>query len=132
MGKHRKKVAWGWGMVMVGYAKIGDMGRNLYRVMTWHLRGVEGYGRRVERGMEGEFCKGGEGRLCGLAKGDVMMKEGGIVLLFPSHSRPLASLIFSFIPPLPPPFQLYFPKTKFHGGNNQRSNLDSRGDGSLV
>jgi hypothetical protein len=46
---------------------------NLYRVMTWHLRGVEGYRRRVERGMEGEFRKGREGRLCGLAKGDVMM-----------------------------------------------------------
>jgi hypothetical protein len=35
----KKKVAWVWGMVMVmvGYAKIGNMGRNLYRVMTWHL-----------------------------------------------------------------------------------------------
>jgi len=109
MGKHQKKVAWGWGMVMVGYAKIGNMGRNLYRVMMWHLWGVEGYDRRVELGMEGEFRKGGEGRLCGLAKGDVMMRRG-IVLLYPSHSRPLASLIFSFIPRLPPPFQLSFPK----------------------
>jgi len=42
MGKHEKKVAWGWGMVMVGYAKIGDMGRNLYRAVMWHLLGVEG------------------------------------------------------------------------------------------
>jgi hypothetical protein len=108
---------------MVGYAKIGNMGCNLYRVMTWHLRGVEGYGRRVERGIEGEFREGGQGRLCGLAKGDIMMRgEGGVVLLYPSHSRPLALL----------PSNCLFRKNKFQGGNNQRSNLDSRGDGSLV
>jgi len=65
-------------MVLMGYAKIGDMGHNLYRMMTWHLRGVEGYGRRVERGMEGEFHKGGEGRLRRMAKGDVMMKGRGV------------------------------------------------------
>jgi hypothetical protein len=62
---------------MVGYAKIGNMGCNLYRVMMWHLRGVEGYGRRVERGMEREFREGGEGRLCALVEGDVMIRAGG-------------------------------------------------------
>ncbi len=63
MGKHRKKVAQGWGMVMVGYAKIGNMGRNLYRVMTWRLRGSKGgtgNGRGVLRGRGGEVTWVGE------------------------------------------------------------------------
>jgi len=77
MGKHGKKVTWGWGMVMVGYAKIGNRGHNLYKVVMWHLRGVEGYGWGVERGTKGEFRKGREGRLQGLAKGDIMMMGGG-------------------------------------------------------
>jgi hypothetical protein len=68
MGKHVKEVTWGWGMV--GFAKIGNRGRNLYRVVMWHLRGVEGYCRGVEQGTEGEFRKGE--RLRRLAKGDIM------------------------------------------------------------
>jgi hypothetical protein len=89
-------------MVMVGYAKIGNRGHNLYKVVMWHLRGVEGYGWGVERGTKGEFRKGREGRLQGLAKGDIMMMGGGGVLLCLSHSRPLANLIFSpnFLPPM--------------------------------
>jgi hypothetical protein len=37
MGKHGKKVAWGWGMVIVGYVGIGNMGHNIYRMVMWHL-----------------------------------------------------------------------------------------------
>ncbi len=64
--------------------------------------------------MEGEFRKGGEGRLHRMAKGDVMMKGGGggagVVILYPSHLRPLASLIFFFIPPSLLPFNCLFQK----------------------
>jgi hypothetical protein len=42
MGKHGKKVTWEWGIVMLNYAEIGNMGRNIYRMVTWHLREVEG------------------------------------------------------------------------------------------
>jgi hypothetical protein len=37
MGKHGKKIAWGWGMVIVGYVEIGNMGHNVYRMVMWHL-----------------------------------------------------------------------------------------------
>jgi hypothetical protein len=30
------------GMAMVGYAEIGNMGCNVYRMVMWHLQGVEG------------------------------------------------------------------------------------------
>ncbi len=54
------KKSQGWRMVMVGYAKIGKRGHNLYRVAMWDLQGVEGYGGGVEQGTEREFRKGGE------------------------------------------------------------------------
>ncbi len=46
-------------------------------------------------GNEREFRGGGKGRLCGLEKDDVMIM--GAVLLYLSHSRPLATLIFSLV-----------------------------------
>jgi len=58
MGKHEKKVAWGWRMVVVGYTEIGNMGCNKHRMVTWHLRGVEGY------------CGGGTGNGRGDALGE--------------------------------------------------------------
>ncbi len=118
----------------MGYAKIGNMGHNLYRMMTWHLRGVEGYGRRVERGMEGEFHKGGEGRLRRMAKGDVMMKgRGGWGSPFvPVAFKTLGQFNILLYSPPPSSLSIVFSKKIIPGGNNQRSNLDSRGDGSLV
>jgi hypothetical protein len=46
-------------------------------------------------GTEGEFRGGGKGRLCRLEKDHVMMM--GAVLLYLSHSRPLATLIISLV-----------------------------------
>jgi hypothetical protein len=64
----KKKVAWGWRMVVVGYTEIGNMGRNKHRMVTWHLRGVEGYcggvgtgnRRGVPRGREGVVMQVGK------------------------------------------------------------------------
>ncbi len=85
MGKHGKKVAWQWGMVMVGYIKIGNRSRNLCRVVMWHLRGVEGYGRWVEQGTEGEFCKEGEVTQVGKRRHH---DDEGIVFLSPHIQDP--------------------------------------------
>ncbi len=37
-----EKKSHGWGMAMVGYALIGNMGCIVYRMAMWHLQGVEG------------------------------------------------------------------------------------------
>jgi hypothetical protein len=37
-----KKITWGWGMAIVGYTEIGNIGCNVYIMVTWHLQGVEG------------------------------------------------------------------------------------------
>jgi hypothetical protein len=67
MGKHGKKVTWGWGMVVVGYTEIGNVGHNVHRMVTWHLRAVEGYGggwsgnrRGVPWGRDGKVMQVGK------------------------------------------------------------------------
>jgi len=47
----------------------------------------------VEWGMKEELCGVGKGRLHRLGNDDIMMLR--VVLFYPSHARPLASLIYS-------------------------------------
>ncbi len=58
----------GWGMVVVGYTEIGNMGRNEHRMVTWHLRGVEGYGGRWKGERKGSSVGEGRGGYVGWKK----------------------------------------------------------------